>query len=112
MAKICQCCGQSLPRHLKLSVVLAPSQRRLVERVHKAGPNGILSTDLFDYLYSDDPDGGPLSGNKAIHVRICSTNKKLKLDGLRIRAPRGGVGGHTNYVLEKLRGDHAEENHA
>lgn len=110
MARVCECCGQSLPPRLKSKARLSVLQRIILERVHRAGINGILSTSLFDYVYADDPDGGPLTGMKALHVRIYHINQKISLDGLRIRAPTGGMGGHTNYVLEKVASSNVKNN--
>lgn len=100
--KVCECCGQSLPLRPRVKASLSLSQKSILDRVHRAGSGGILSTDLFDYLYANHSDGGPLSGNKALHVRIYYLNKKLESDNLRIRAPVGGPGGHSLYRLEKI----------
>ena len=99
----CPCCGQTLPPELPFGLKLAPQQQRLVERVRKAGRYGILSDVLFDFLYSDDPDGGPASGKVCLHTRIWQVNCKLREVGKVIRASRGGnIGGATNYVLKDL----------
>lgn len=71
---------------------LAPSQQRIVDRVRRAGPNGIASDDLRDFVYADDPDGGPLWADATLHTRIWQINRKLKAINKVIRAPRGGHG--------------------
>jgi hypothetical protein len=78
-------------------------QRKMIERVHRAGTEGICSTDLFDYMYGDDPNGGPDHGVKAMASFICNLNKKIKKDGRRLRAPKGGMKLPGNYVLEQLK---------
>ena len=102
MSKTCPCCGQTLPDELPPDVKLSASQRRVVERVRRAGKYGILSTALFDFVYADDPDGGPLSGKVCLQVRIYQINKQLRKVGKVIRAPRGGGGESRNYVLKDL----------
>lgn len=100
--KCCPACGQTLPAKLKLKAPLSPWQRRVVERVHAAGKEGIYSDDLLDFAYGADEDGGPLTGRKALAVRIYWINKKLKLDGKCVRAPKGGHNTPTAYVLKDL----------
>lgn len=101
MKKCCPACGQTLPAKLKLPIKLVDSQMLIVERVHRAGKQGILSTDLADYVYADDRDGGPEAARKVLATRICIINKKLKEMGFVIRAPVG-TRSPTSYVLEKL----------
>ena len=100
---VCPCCGQTLPPDLPFGLKFSPQQQRIVERVRRAGPNGICSDDLFAFAYKDDPDGGPLSGKDCLYVRVRQINCKLAKVGKVIRAPRGGNGGGaTNYVLKDL----------
>ena len=102
IAPCCPRCGQTLPPKLALKAPLSPWQWRIVERVHAAGKNGIFSDDLFDFAYCNDPDGGPVGGRKTLAQRIHWINKKLKLDGKEIRAPKGGPGTPTAYVLKDI----------
>lgn len=53
-------------------------QKKLVERVAKAGNNGVENGALFDHLYGHDPNGGPDMGFNAISSTIAAINKKLK----------------------------------
>jgi hypothetical protein len=99
--KCCPACGQTLPPKLKLAIKLRASQMLIVERVHRAGKEGILSTDLTDYVYADDPDGGPEAARKVLASRIWIINNRLKHIGLHINAPVG-TRAPTAYVLEKL----------
>ena len=100
--RFCSACGQTLPPRIDLGIRLTSGQQRLVERVHRAGVEGILSTDLLDYMYGDDPNGGPETGKKALAVRICQLNKVLRKKGWCIRAPKGGMREPTPYRLVKL----------
>ena len=90
----CPTCGQRLPSKSPLpkGVRFSPGQQRIVDRVRKAGPNGIASDDLLAFLYADDADGGPLWADATMHTRIWQINQKLKTIGKVIRAPRGGHG--------------------
>ena len=76
--KCCKACGQTLPPRLKLSVKLAPGAQRIVDRVHRAGSNGILSTELFDFIYGDDPEGGPNEGRQ-LAIRLSELVASLKM---------------------------------
>lgn len=75
-------------------------QRRLVERVARADSAGIASDALLDYLYGDDPDGGPYTARKSMHVQISRINQHLRPYGLEIRASHGDRWGCGVYRLE------------
>lgn len=102
MAAECPCCGQTMPPRVDLGIKLSHMQQRIVDRVHRAGQHGILSTDLMDWLYADDLNGGPDSGRKCLSALICQLNKKLAKAGKRICAPVGGHRYPTAYVFESI----------
>ena len=102
MSKTCPCCGQTLPPEMPFGLKFSRGEMRIVEMVRRAGPNGICSTDLFECLYANDPDGGPLTGKKCLQVRVWKINRKLKRVNKLIRAPHAGRGAPTNYVLKDL----------
>lgn len=95
----CPCCGQTLPPRTYPDLRLSPTQQRILDRVERAGPYGILSTDLLDHLYLDDRDGGPETGRKCLAAHVCHLNKKLAKKGKRVSAPVGGYHCPTSYVL-------------
>ena len=97
---ICKCCGQTLPQPLKLSIKLRPGTLRLVERVARAGTNGVPTDVLFDYLYGGDPNGGPIGGKNVLASRISQLNKRLRADNVCIRGTMGR--GENVYIWEKL----------
>lgn len=103
--KSCPTCGQSLPRHRPLGLKLGPSTTRLFAMVEKAGPHGIPTDVLYDRLYANDPNGGPLTGHKCLHVRIYLLNKKLRQKGKEIAAIdlSGRNGGAATYILRDVR---------
>ena len=102
MSKTCSCCGQTLPEELPFGIKLSKLKMRIVERVRRAGPHGILTDDLFDFVYRDDPDGGPLTGKTCLHVHVNQINRELAKVRKVIRAPVGGTRVSTNYVLKDL----------
>jgi hypothetical protein len=106
--RVCECCGQELPRPASLfdGLGLSPMQRRIAELVLRAGEYGISGARLFDALYADDPDGGPLTGLASLRVQVRNVNRKLAAVGKEVRAPRGGraYGGEGCYVLRAVAG--------
>ena len=99
----CPTCGQPVIEQALNPLQLNKWERRLVERLKKAGAAGVPTPDLFEYMYRSDPNGGPLCGVKNLHVRICQINKrKLNAAGLQIRATGHGGRGEHEYVLRAL----------
>lgn len=99
----CACCGQTLPpRVCDPELKLSPTQQRILDRVVRAGQFGIVSTDLLEYLYADDPNGGPETGLQCLSSHIVHLNKKLAKKGKRVRAPVGGYHCPTAYVYENI----------
>lgn len=96
---VCKSCGQTLPLPFEVGIDLSKGQRDLVDAVYLAGAHGIQTDRLIHKIYGDDPNGGPDDARKAIHVRICQANKKLRVRGWHIH----GRGDHQGiYVLEKM----------
>lgn len=103
MTDICKCCGQTLPPNPPLGCKLRGKQARIVELVFRAGPHGIKSDQLFELLHENDPNGGPETGIKVLHVQVNQVNKKLKPYGHKIKATSRGEGGPCEYVLVEIR---------
>lgn len=88
---------------MNLGIRLSRGDQAIVEAVRKAGEHGIASDRLFEKLYSDDPDGGPETGIKSLHTRICVLNKKLRVTSYRVRGEKtGGHRANGQYFLIKL----------
>jgi hypothetical protein len=51
---------------------------------------GATPAQLFQSIYADDPNGGPLTGRKAMCVQRTNLNKKLALLGLRVTSAGSG----------------------
>lgn len=105
MVKCCPACGQTLPPLFDAGIKFKPAAQALIDIVWKAGKHGIATDQLFDKLYANDSDGGPASGMKTVHTRICYINKRLMTKGYRIQGEHmgGNVGGINGmYVLKKI----------
>ena len=99
--KCCPTCGQTLPESLPITAQFRGVKREIMKMVHKAGKNGIRSDVLFDRIYGQDPNGGPLTGLKIIAVHVCAMNRVLKPLGWHLHALTVGRGGFGFYVIEK-----------
>lgn len=77
----CPSCGQFLPPARPLGLRLSRGDEELLGHVRRAGVHGIPTQALFDRLYADDPDGGPLTGVKVLHVRVNTLNRRLRSVG-------------------------------
>ncbi len=58
---------------------------------------GVTPERLFNSIYADSIDGGPLTGRKAVQVQRCNLNRKLSPLGLHIRSAGSG---HRDAVYE------------
>lgn len=96
--QICQCCGQTLPVLAPFGLRLTAGERRIFERVARAGPHGIHVSELLDYVFAEDIDGGPLWAAKSLHTRIHYLNRKLRTKN-KIISCRSR---HANYALRDL----------
>lgn len=99
MVKCCPTCGQTLPNPLPHNLKFRGIKDRILRVVHRSGVHGVRSDVLFDRVYGDDPNGGPLTGMKILAVHICKMNKDMKPFGLCIRSLTVGRGGYGTYVL-------------
>jgi hypothetical protein len=52
-------------------------------------PDGSNIHDIVEFVYREDPDGGPLNAHKVIHVVVHNLNRRLAEHGVIIRATRG-----------------------
>lgn len=102
MNDVCKCCGQKLPR--LLGVTLSLGYLRIVQIVQAAGEQGIRADRLFDALYDDDPDGGPLTGIDNLHSRIKQLNNHLAKARWKVQGSRSGNGSFGFYRLVRIDG--------
>jgi hypothetical protein len=103
MVKCCPTCGQEIRSDIDLGIPLSAGNRQIVNEVYKAGENGIMSDRLFNKLYDDDPNGGPSSGMKTLHTRICLLNRKIEPIGWCIRGETTGARVNGRYFFKKFK---------
>lgn len=100
--QVCKCCGQALPPVEGLDFAMPKGMADLVNHVRRAGRWGISTDRLFDLLYSHDPNGGPETGIKVLHVRVNQANRLLREHGWQINGEHTGHRGvYGRYVLSK-----------
>ena len=63
-------------------------------------PGIVRVGEIIDALWGDDPEGGPDSAEKAVHVYVCRLNQVLRGFGWEIRGRQTGGG----YRLERFSG--------
>lgn len=109
MRKRCKCCGQLLPFK---SAMEACDPRllfvRVYELVRRAGDQGILTGEVLDTIYADDPEGGPLTARNCLRVHKHRANKYLKTAGQKIICTnyggnRNGPGKEGYYRLVEIK---------
>jgi len=84
---ICDACGQPVLMRSELPP-LPPIKQRILETV-KRRP-GITAQQLRDWVWVDDPNGGPLTGTKNLHVHVAQLNALLRPLGICVRSQGGG----------------------
>jgi hypothetical protein len=62
-----------------------PLQFKIITALLAAGPRGVSSYDLLDYLYGKDPNGGPDTGASCLNSHICYANKRLQRVRMQIK---------------------------
>lgn len=99
--RLCPCCGQSVPSgfipeiefiHKQLTV----SQIAILELLMQRSPNVVSYEALENAVWGDDPDGGPLTIRKVLHVWGHRIRKIVKEYGWELKC-HWGVG----YYLVK-----------
>lgn len=92
----CQHCGQRLPpMRLPEGWFKSNTIKRRIWDAVTSWP-GMTATELMDWCYGHDPNGGPDSQN-IISVHVNQMNKSLKTIGLKIKGDR-----FTGYIVQKL----------
>jgi hypothetical protein len=94
--KICPCCNRPLPPAIELQGKI---RRRYWDFISRH-PEGVTKNQIFDAVYGDDPNGGPLRGDLVVRVNVYHINKVLRKHGLRVTGRPGGPG--AVYRLVKL----------
>jgi hypothetical protein len=96
--RTCECCGHPLPND-EVELALPHVKRRIFQAVKRAGRRGASIDMIMDYVYGDDPSGGPESTN-VLHVHRGKMQPTLAKFGLKLTVDRPGPG--ASWTLEKL----------
>jgi hypothetical protein len=100
--QVCKCCGQALPPAEGFDFAMPKGMAELVSHVRRAGRWGITTDRLFGLLYAGDPNGGPDTGIKVLHVRVNQANRLLRQHGWQICGEHTGSRGvYGRYVLSE-----------
>ena len=67
---------------------LGKVQFRFVKYLLLAGPTGVTREALFDHVYGDDPEGGPLYGHHIFDVMLIQCKKHFASLGVECRRER------------------------
>lgn len=107
MTCICPTCHRPMnagraPIEGLASAPLGNLERRLVEAMVQAYPRSLTKNYLIEFLYSDDPDGGPESVGSILAVMMTRLRKKLPAYGWTIPLNTRGAGNYGRYRLEPL----------
>lgn len=84
-------------------VRLTRREYQIVEALICGAPK--TTAELFDLIYRDDENGGPLSGVAVIGVYLCNVRRKLSPLGLVLGRSRETFCGRKRYWLEPGRVD-------
>ena len=79
-----------------VEVLLSPQLFTIFMLISRA-KFGVTPAELFEALYSNSIDGGPLTGRKAVQVQRVNLNRQLAPLGLHIRSAGSG---HRDAVYE------------
>ena len=92
----CSKCGQLLPP----TVVLPKLRQRIYDYVSRH-PEGVDVGHISDYVYADDPNGGPENAAVCIRTQIYHINfPVLRPRGLQIKGKSGPQGLYKLVVYE------------
>lgn len=91
--RTCPCCGAGIAD----TSVLTRIQQRIYDTIFRHP--GLLARELMEFIYADDPDGGPLS-SKIISVHVVGINRRLASQGIAVHARHGSSDGYKIIKLE------------
>ena len=78
----CPCCGAGVESvgldQLPYIQTLTPKQSDIIDCIVSRHPRKVTGQDLFDWLYGDDPNGGPTGGIRTVQALVCQLRPKLE----------------------------------
>lgn len=106
MTMPCPCCGSALPPSLVgveylLQIPLPPRELAFLKALTAVHPRPCTKEYLFEAMYGDRPDGGPLSGGRIVITYAYALRKALAAYGWTIPLIYGS-GGQGRYRLVRL----------
>lgn len=104
---ICPTCGHSMnagraPIEALSGAPLGRLERLIVNVLVRAYPRAISRQIIVDYIYGDDPNGGPDNPDNIVSVLMVKLRRKLPQYGWTIPNNRNGSGNYGRYRLEPL----------
>lgn len=85
----CPCCGQPMPAPVRVEQLdfleLTPQQRVILKVFLERYPRQVPKAVLINALWGLDPNGGPLSVDNGISVRVHQLNVRLRPYGWAIK---------------------------
>lgn len=97
-AMTCPCCDQPItaavrdPLRVLAMIQFSQLERRIAEYLARNLGRWVPAGALVDAVYSDDPDGGPITAHVAIAVKIMTIRKRLMGTPLALEGYAGGRG--------------------
>lgn len=92
----CPCCKQLIPPLINLPII----KQRIYDYV-STHPSGVTTAQILDYVYAEDPNGGPDS--PCIRAHVYQMNKKhLRPFGVFLRASDYRVGAKYTLRVREL----------
>ena len=91
-----------------LEIFLSPQLFEIFLRIGLS-KSGVTPAQLFDAIYSDSIDGGPLTGRKAVQAQRVNLNRKLAPLGPRIKSAGSGYRDRAYELTLWLRPSRAHE---
>lgn len=91
---LCPCCGQDLPPSLSLGkktvaqfiehMPVVGKERLILELLCKNFGISVARAEIINFLYGDDPGGGPDNAWNTVAVAVSKLRKKIAPHGLQI----------------------------
>ena len=104
MTAACPCCGAPVEGAVSVEALLAiqfgPVRSTLLRCMIEAYPRPRSARQIADYVYRDDPDGGPDGALDLVSINAHHIRKKIEPLGWTLRGVRGR--GNSLYFLSPI----------
>lgn len=102
----CPCCDSEIdevPVAALAEIRMPPGQMKVMWELLRAYPKYVTMDSLIHALYSDDPDGGPLTPRNIMSVMMCRIREQLAPLGWTVSINGKGRGYPGKYRIERMR---------